>query len=553
LLAGLLFLIWRAQYGFCFNDEPFCVTLAQRMFQGDALIADEWHGVQNFGPVLLPFYALFRLFSPTNEGILLFLRYVYCVLWWSVCTGVFWVLRRRFRGAVFTFFYLVLFSPLDYMSMSYTSLGLMAVLLICCVLLGIPAEKERFGWGNVLVFSFLWVVLTLCSPFMAVGYVLLLLGALAGALFEKKRRSDSFFCRNLFQLGAKSVFPVAVCAVVYLAVFVFSRAELGRVLENFPYIFADPEHNAVSVVEAVLDLPYYIFKQFPVFIAVSALVFACGMVFPCKRYRIWLFGLCAALFFYGQAVYLRDIWGELNLQMLYVAILGAVAFALLEKKPYKLFIIFYGAGFGYAFFNNLTSNTQMMAISMSLSVAGAGGMVCIWALLREFLAQYHGRKVVQSVAFVLLIGVLTVQLSCELYTRLHRTYWDGALPELTQTISCGAARGLKTTAENAQAYQTQYQNLTWLLAQTETEGKRFLSCTSAPYLYLDADLEFAAFSAWSFGYDGWLDERILAYQQVNPERMPDLIYCDAEEDILPAVVEGYACICHDGAYLFVKQ
>lgn len=76
LLAGLVFLLWRAPYGFCFNDESFCVTLAQRLYQGDALIADEWHGVQNFGAVLLPFYAVFHLFRANNDGILLTFRYV---------------------------------------------------------------------------------------------------------------------------------------------------------------------------------------------------------------------------------------------------------------------------------------------------------------------------------------------------------------------------------------------------------------------------------------------------------------------------------------------
>lgn len=299
LLCGLLLLIWRARYGFCFNDEPFCVTLAQRMFQGDALIGDEWHGVQNFGPVLLPLYALFRLFSPTNEGILLFLRYAYCLLWWGVCAGVFWTLEKQFRGAVLAFLYLILFSPLDYMTVSYTSVGLMAALLLCCVISQTATEQQRLSWGRVLAFSMLWIVLTLCLPFMAAAYVLVLLISGVGGWIEKQKRRDRFFFRNLFRLSGLSVLPVAAAAAVYLLIFVLSRTVLSRVMESIPYILSDPEHGSVSVVGTLIDLPYYIYTQFPAFMAVSALVFACGLIMDCRRFRLGLFGICAALFAYG--------------------------------------------------------------------------------------------------------------------------------------------------------------------------------------------------------------------------------------------------------------
>ena len=56
MAAALFFLLLRAPYGWCFNDEPFIVTLAQRLYMGDRMILDEWHPAQVFGPVILPFY-----------------------------------------------------------------------------------------------------------------------------------------------------------------------------------------------------------------------------------------------------------------------------------------------------------------------------------------------------------------------------------------------------------------------------------------------------------------------------------------------------------------
>lgn len=88
-IFSFIFLIWRTKYGFCFNDEPFCITLGQRLFNGDSLIVDEWHGVQNFGAVILPFYALFQLFSVSNDGIILTFRYIYCLLWFATCFAVY--------------------------------------------------------------------------------------------------------------------------------------------------------------------------------------------------------------------------------------------------------------------------------------------------------------------------------------------------------------------------------------------------------------------------------------------------------------------------------
>ena len=52
IILGFIFLIWRAPFGYCFNNEPFIVTLGQRLSNGDSLIFDEWHMAQTFSPVM---------------------------------------------------------------------------------------------------------------------------------------------------------------------------------------------------------------------------------------------------------------------------------------------------------------------------------------------------------------------------------------------------------------------------------------------------------------------------------------------------------------------
>lgn len=55
-----------------------------------------------------------------------------------------------------------------------------------------------------------------------------------------------------------------------------------------------------------------------------------------------------------------------------------------------------------------------------------------------------------------------------------------------------------------------------------------------------------------YGGDYGLDERLLEYWTVNPDKLPDIIFCGSEEDILPFIDDGYRCISYNGAYLFVK-
>lgn len=66
-------------------------------------------------------------------------------------------------------------------------------------------------------------------------------------------------------------------------------------------------------------------------------------------------------------------------------------------------------------------------------------------------------------------------------------------------------------------------------------------------------MEYATFSAWSFGYGENLNSRILDYQSLNPDKIPDIILCYTEADILPLTQNGYSVSEYNGSYLFVKN
>ena len=94
LTAAAVVLAVRALYGFCWSDESFYLTFAQRLWNGQKLILDEWHPVQFYSVLFYPILSLYHaLFG--NRGIYLFAREVYVAAAWGTALLLFYTLRRK--------------------------------------------------------------------------------------------------------------------------------------------------------------------------------------------------------------------------------------------------------------------------------------------------------------------------------------------------------------------------------------------------------------------------------------------------------------------------
>ena len=69
--------IFKIRYGSGGRDEPFYLTIPNRMLAGDLLLIHEWHPSQLTGFVMAPILKLYYFFFQTNEGIILNFRYIY--------------------------------------------------------------------------------------------------------------------------------------------------------------------------------------------------------------------------------------------------------------------------------------------------------------------------------------------------------------------------------------------------------------------------------------------------------------------------------------------
>ena len=94
LTAAAVVLAVRAMYGFCWSDESFYLTFAQRLWNGQKLILDEWHPVQFYSALFHPILSLYHVLFG-NRGIYLFAREVYVALAFGTAMLLYRTLCRK--------------------------------------------------------------------------------------------------------------------------------------------------------------------------------------------------------------------------------------------------------------------------------------------------------------------------------------------------------------------------------------------------------------------------------------------------------------------------
>ncbi|MBQ6163616.1 MAG: hypothetical protein IJK23_03985 [Clostridia bacterium] len=76
LALGAL-LIWSARYAAVYPDEAYYYTVAERFFQGDRLLVEEWSLMQLFTVFILLPFRVFTAVTGSTDGVILFMRFAY--------------------------------------------------------------------------------------------------------------------------------------------------------------------------------------------------------------------------------------------------------------------------------------------------------------------------------------------------------------------------------------------------------------------------------------------------------------------------------------------
>ena len=482
----------RALYGFCWSDESFYLTFAQRLWNGQKLILDEWHPVQFYSVLFYPILSLYRALCGTT-GIYLFAREVYVAAALATALFLFFTLCRGCKPlTAFLCAALYLsYSRGNIWGVSYYNLFLTLCLLFACLTArGREGEKKPNLLAGVCLAG-----AVLCVPYFALFVVP---GLIAGLCVRKTRKSALW-----------NALGVCLLAAVFLIFFL--PRDIPAVLANLKEILSDPEHTGgplTYLLVAIRDVKLLYFYEALLSLFAGAVLLLGVKLLP-KRFGALPGLLIAAC---GAAVSLRRYWpGETGFAFYQFALfcLPAMLLCWVRREIKRPALLLRVLGILMALAMGLSSNTEAITFTVGLPVYAMGVLMQLDGLSGE------GEMAIRIFGAVLACAVLCVTYG----TRITSVFRDGPLNTLTETMASGPAAGIRTT----QAHAGQYQQILAMLEELEgeygSENPIFFT-KLLPWGYLAADFPCGAPTAWRTALDS---QRLPDYYAAHPDSIPAIV------------------------------
>ena len=512
-----LFLIWKAHQGYIFNDEPFMVSLGQRLVKGDRFFIDEWNTTQLVGVFYAPVVFLYTTISGGTVGIILFCRLVY-VAWW-LCVGV--VLYRRLRqygllSTVAVAFFL-LYTPLDEMTLTYNAMGLSLLLLFVSYYL--IDGNIVFDYINGIVLA----LAVLAYPGLLTVYVVYFIAVLVKSIFKIK--TDEGISRMLSWKLFLRITAAAVSIAVVFCIFVFS-AGLSSIVESLAAMFstgADDKKDLFLLLEKL-------FEKMPIMTIGGPLVIAISIFDRNRHRRTSLYMITQVFIFSLTIIYLiyKDIY-SFNAIMIPLFFVGLQAFVFVKQRDSVLTLAFGVVGLISSFVWYFSSDTKIPSFSNGFVLINIASLIYLYRLHLESAIDLDKLILKRALPIALCFVLVCVQIGAELYIKVRRSYWDELFPALRTTIQVGAAKNLTTCDYYANRYNVVYDDVLEMRRLTgEDRSQKLLSLSLFPSVFLDMDYEFGTFSSWTFtgnalDFDS-LNRKLTKYYEMNPTKVADIIY-----------------------------
>lgn len=527
MLAAAVFIFWKCRFGFGNIDESFYITIPYRLLKGDALFLEEWHLSQMAGLLTLPIVWLYVTITGGTEGIVLFMRYACTLIQCLIALFIYLRFRKiTWAGAAVAALSFVLYIPFGIMALSYNSMGIMA-LVVCFVILYTAKRQKPLQY---IIAGLFYAAAVLCCPYLAAVFVLYLVTVIIIEVVKLVRGEPvdtGFGPWNI--KGALFVTAGAAIAAVLFLIFVLSRASFGDILKAFPQILNDPEHPAVSFqksfdaffrrIRTANQATPALYKYLSILGAV------CIADWKRDKRKSIYFVIASVLVLimmhshYQENNYINHLMWSMN-------ILAIFAFILTRDKKIKgIFYIMWIPGMLYAFCLNITSNQGFYAIASASAAATVGSILMVILFAEEMLRDIPKSLPWWRYCATALVGVLMVfQLGTQCVLRYNSVFWETGMESQTVMIDDGIDAGLIVSEAWERSYHNTLKNLQ-VLEKYEPEKVLFLS--KSTWYYLATDYEFCTYSAWIAGVTEHSVNRLEAYYDLNPHKMPDAVFADS--------------------------
>ena len=517
-------LIWRAFYGVNYNDEMYYADCLYRLYQGDVYLVQDWQfHVMSCIPVY-PFYVLFRLVAGSNEGVILYLRILYTVFQLGVAAVCFLRLRHLGWGSLFPSLIYLLFTPFNIAALSYNTMGIGFALLSFAFLAGVHKRPRR----DFILCGVSFACCILSTPFAIFLY--LLYGAACAIQLiwgrVKKRRGWEEFSLSAFLWVTAGAFLIFLVFTAML----LQRASLGELAQTFPYNFQMVGHEQ-GVSQWIGKFTGYfekIYSSYPYLIWYTGLA-SLAAFFDKKRFRHALVYLLPSvcLVFYYLYKYGSQYHVPVNFCVMPLAFLGFLCFILLRKKNWKLFWLWFFPGVLHSLCSHFASDTGILCITSSFMLCSSVGGLFIYECSRELAKEADGRLLGKMAAGCAL-AALAAHIGLSGYLRITFFYNEAPLPDLTEQIEIGPAKGLYTTPSMASFHSDRVEKLQSL---DLTEEDTLFVSGMEPWAYLCTDASCAMYSCWDESYEEGL---YYTYIMIFPQKYPSAVYFTNFENDLAA-------------------
>ena len=512
-IPGILFLFWKTKYGYGASDEPFYLTVSHRLLKNDGLIVDEWNLSQLSGALLYPVMKLYHWIHPTTEGILLHMRYAYCMMQILTSLSICYRLRKYGCIAYLAANFYLLFAPYNIMALSYNTMGI-ACIVLCGIIL---STYEKAGRGQVILAGFLFSMAVLCTPHLVFLYAGLTFLMMIEFVYKKVRKPE----KSLLQLPFSWFYISIGCGIgaLLLIGFLFSRADFDELLKALPFMLQDSDHSPVGIKRAIKTylLQNWIYFRKYILLQLSCIIF---LLLNRKNNKLKYVPLqFSVLFCFLQLLFLATKIQETYNFILYpIAWVGFLAFLMLENKNWKLFFWGYFLGLGYTFTLNWSSNQGIFAITTGTVLVDLCSILFLWQVIQERKEKDKIRFPLQN---SLILVLLLTQMLTLVYSKAVHVFWEPPVSELTAKVEEGPLKGIYTTEANADHYKMVLKDLTVL--RDMKEGNVLLIGFDT-WGYLAVDMPYGTYSAWSGGESEHTLSRLASYYELNPEKIPAYIY-----------------------------
>lgn len=530
---AFIYLVFFAFSGGTFADEAFYSSIPLRLINGDGLFTDEWHLSQLSSVLLYIPVRLFLMFTGSTEGMLVYMRLLFCLM--QLATGIllYRTLRKDFgyTAIIISVSYMTFFT-IGINTLSYNTIGISSLLTLICLLYQLQSNPTYI---KMFFAGFLIAVFILCQPF---GVFFYLAYFIAVCIFFIKNNKDKAKIPFPFTLKSLCVSIAGILPVlIFFLYLLFRNSELETIIKCIPGILDDIEHMQVSENIGIETFSLASFFNdmtmcaglIPLVIFTICAVSAFALRKKDKSISFLAtvtgFAILSLVFFF-RLLFMRDTTETDDIYFFYFALAlpGILFYILSEKKNKSVFILFWCTGITYALFMTVSSNMRLHASVNGYIISAAGTLLLAKEAYDELqpVSKEDKIKKITSLALAAVIFGFSI-FNC---TAVNAGSSFSRLSFRSIKMTEGIYKGISLPNNQALIYTRALRDAEEMEKILSPEDKLFV-VENMSAVYLEGNFNMGAFSGWFICEQLQYPEirnRFRNYYSIFPENIPDYIY-----------------------------